>query len=86
MPNTEQLLYQTEKSSYRRFSIKALPLNIWQNSRENTCTKFLRTHILKNICVRLLLNGLYKVIVWNFVSGSLSNQSFTKNLAHMPSI
>ena len=32
----EQLLYQTEKSSHRRFSIKTLVLKILQYSRENT--------------------------------------------------
>ena len=29
MPNAEQLLYQTEKSSHRRFSVKALSLKIF---------------------------------------------------------
>ena len=56
MPNTEQLLYQTEKTSHRRFSIKTLSLKILQYSRENTSMKFLRIPILKNIWVRLLLN------------------------------
>ena len=56
MPNTEQLLHQTEKSSHRRFSIQTLLLKILQYSRENTCVKFLRTPILKNIWVWLLLN------------------------------
>ena len=37
MPHAEQLLYQTEKSSYQRFSIKILFLKILQYSRENTC-------------------------------------------------
>ena len=66
MPNAEQLLYQTEKSSHRRFSIKTLSLRILQYSRENTCVKLLRTPILKNIWVRLLLNWLYEVIIQNF--------------------
>ena len=35
MPNTEQLLYQTEKRSQQRFSIKTLFLKILQHSREN---------------------------------------------------
>ena len=56
MPNTEHLLYQTEKSSHRRFSVKTLLLKILEHSHENTCVKFLRTPILKKICVRLLLN------------------------------
>ena len=30
--------------------------------------KFLRKPILKNFCVQLLLNWIYEVIVWNFVS------------------
>ena len=62
MPNTEQLLYQTEKSSHRRFSINALFLKTLQYPREKTRVKFLRTPILKNICVRLLLNWLYEVL------------------------
>ena len=56
MPSAEQLLYETEKSSHQRFSIKTLLLKIPQDSKENTCVKFLRTPILKNICVWLLLN------------------------------
>ena len=66
MPNAEQLLYQTEKTSHRRFSIKTLSLKILQYSRENTSMKFLRIPILKNIWVRLLLNWFYAVIIWNF--------------------
>ena len=77
-------------------------LKILQYAQENNCMKFLRAPILKNICIQLLLNWLYKVIVWNFVSGShvklsrlkvilqnyqsLSNQSFKQNLAYMPFI
>ena len=56
MPNAEQLLYETEKSSYQRFSIKRLFSNILQYSWENTCEKFFRTPILKNIFVRLVQN------------------------------
>ena len=56
MPNAEQLLYQTEKSSHRRFSVKTLFLKILQYSRENTRVKFLRTPILKNIFAQLFLN------------------------------
>ena len=56
MLNTEQLLYKTEKSSQRKFSTKMLLIKILQYSRENTFAKFLRTPILKNICVGLLLN------------------------------
>ena len=66
MPNAEQLLYQTEKNSHRRFFIKTLSLKILQYSRENTYMKFLRTPILKNIWVQLRLNWLYAVIIWNF--------------------
>ena len=50
-----------------------------------TVAKFLRTPILKNICVRLLLNWLLKVIVWNFVSGqSLSKPSWLGNITKIP--
>ena len=70
MSNARQLLYQTEKSSHQRFSVKTLFLKILQYSWENTCVKILRTPVLKNICAWLLLNGIYEVIVWNFVSGS----------------
>ena len=56
MPNAEQLLYQTGKSSNQRFSIITLFLNILQFSQENTNVKFLRTPILKNIFGQLLLN------------------------------
>ena len=75
-------------------------LKILQYSRENASMKFLRTPILKNFCIRLLLNWLYEVIVWNFISGVhlksssvilqrcqwLSNQSFKQNLWHVLSI
>ena len=69
MPSAKQLLYQTEKNSYRRFSIRTLFLKILQYSQENICVKFLRSGILKNISVRQLLNQLYEAVVWNFVSG-----------------
>ena len=52
MPHTEQLLYRTEKSSHQKFSTKLLLLKILQYSQENTYVKFLRTPILKNICIR----------------------------------
>ena len=52
MPNTEQLLYRTEKSSHQKFSTNLLLLKILQYSQENTFVKFLRTPILKNICIR----------------------------------
>ena len=54
MPNVEQLLYQTEKNSHQSISIKTLFLKLLQYSQENTCVKFLRTPILKNICVVIL--------------------------------
>ena len=75
MHKAEQLLYQTEKSSHRSFSIKTLFIKFLQYSPENTCVKRLRTPILKNICVVVLKK--YQ---------SLSNQSFKQNLAHMSSI
>ena len=81
------------KKAATRFSKKIL--------FSNTSVEFLRTTILKNICVQLLLNWFYEVIVWKFVSGSylksswlnnitkyqsLSNQSFKQFLAQMPSM
>ena len=56
MPNAEQLLHQTEKSSHQRFSIKTLFLRILQYSRGNNCVKFLKTSIFKNIGLRLFQN------------------------------
>ena len=56
MPNAEQLLYQTEKNCHKRFHIKTMFLKILQYSQENTCVKFLRTTILTNIFLPLLLN------------------------------
>ena len=38
---------------------KSTVLKILQYSRENTCLKFSRTRILKNICARLFLNWFY---------------------------
>ena len=101
MPNAKQLIYQTGKISHQRFSIKMLSLKILQYSQENTCMKLLRTPILKNICIWLLLNWLYEVIIWNFVSLSHLKPSrlcniikiplafkpnFKQNSVHMPSI
>ena len=40
MPNAEQLLYQTEKSNYQRFSIKMLFLKILQYSQEKNGENF----------------------------------------------
>ena len=84
MPNTEQLLYQTEKSSHWRFSIKIPFLKIFQYSQENTYVKFLRTPILKNICIRLLLNWLYEMIVWKFVFGSHLKPAWLSNITKIP--
>ena len=84
MPTTEQLLYQTGKSRHQRFSMKMLFLNILQYSWENTCVEFSRTPILKNICIWLLLNWLYKVIVWNFVSGLHLKSSQLSNITKIP--
>ena len=78
MPNTEQLLHQTDKSSHRRCSIKKAALKYFAMfTRKHLCwslffnfikkrlqhrcftvAKFSSTIILKNICVRLLLNWL----------------------------
>ena len=84
IPNAEQLLYQTEKSSQWRFFIKTLLLKILQYSQENICEKFLRTPFLKKILVRLLLNWLYKVIVWNFVSGLHLKPSWLSSITKIP--
>ena len=70
MSNARQLLYQTEKSSHQRFFCKNTVLKNFAIFMGNTCVKILRTPVLKNICAWLLLNGIYEVIVWNFVSGS----------------
>ena len=84
MPNTEWLLYQSEKSSHQRFSLKTLLLKVLKHSQENTSAKFLRTPILKNICARLLLNWLYEVIVWNFVSRLHLKPFQLSNIAKIP--
>ena len=75
MSYAEQLLYQTEKSNHRSFSTKTLFLKFLLYSWENTCVKFLKTPILKNICVVILQK--YQ---------SLSNQNFKQNLAHLSSM
>ena len=62
MPKTEKLLYQTVKSIHRRCYIKK---DVLKNFAIFT-GKYLRTPFLKNICIRLSLNRLYKVIIWNF--------------------
>ena len=80
MLNAEQLLYQTGKSSHQSFPMKTLFLNILQYSRENTCVKLLRTPILKNICIWLLLDWLFEVIVWKFASGSHLKPSWLSNI------
>ena len=59
MLNTEQLLYQTDKSSHRRRSIKKLFLKISQCSQENTCVGVSSSTFLKrdsNTGVLLLQN------------------------------
>ena len=67
-----------------RFSIKMLFLKILQYSWGNTCVKFLRTPILKNICVWRLLNWPYEVIVWNFISGLHLKPSWLSNITKIP--
>ena len=104
MPNTKQLLYQTDKKSHRRYSIKSAVLRdfaiftkkylCWSlfiiKRLQHRCftvniAKFLRIPILNKICVRLLLNWLYEVIVWGFVSGqSLSKPSWLSNITKIP--
>ena len=108
MPNIEQLRYQTEKKQppevfYKNAALKifAIFLKILQYSRENAFVKILRTPVLNNICIQLLLNWLYEVLfgtlfldcIQNHLDSAIlqiyqrvSNQSFTKNLVHMPSI
>ena len=68
------------KSSLWRFSVKMLFLKILQYSRENTCVKFLRRPVLKNIYGCLLLNWFYEVTVLNFVSGSHLKPSRLNNI------
>ena len=79
MPNTEQLLYQSDKWLYpvleSLFHKVPVPkaCNFVKKRLQHMCfpvDKFLRTPILKNICVRLLLNyfrkWLYETFtVWN---------------------
>ena len=84
MLNTEQFLYQTEKRNHQRFSIETMFLTILQYLQEKTCVKFLRTPILKNICIWLLLNWLREVIVWNFVSGSHLKPTWLSNITKIP--
>ena len=55
MPNAEQLLYQTEKPLPEVFNKKAILKNFAIFTGKNLL-KFLRTPILNNIYVRLLLN------------------------------
>ena len=55
LPDTEQLYYQTDKSSHRMCSIKKAVLKNFAIFIYLPVAKFLRTPILKNICVQLLL-------------------------------
>ena len=121
-PQYWQLLYQTDKSSHRRCSIKkavfenfaiftekhlcwSLFFSFIKKRLQHRCftdAKFLRTPILKNTCVRLLLNYFGK---WFFVTlfmdsrfqhhpdseilqkyQLLSNQCFKHNSTHMSSL
>ena len=50
MPNTEQLLYQTEKISHRRFPIKTLFLKVLQYSRKILCEIFKNTYFEEHLC------------------------------------
>ena len=59
-------------------------LSFFQYSQGNTSVKFLRITILKNICRWLLLNWLYKVTVWNFVSLSDLKPSQLSNITKIP--
>ena len=76
----------------KRLQHRCFPVNIG---------KFLRTPILKNICVRVLLKRLSEVIVKTFLKSHfqnhldsvilqkykwLSNQNFKHNSVHMPSL
>ena len=76
MPSTEQLLYQTEKTSHWMFSIRTLFLKILQYSRGNTCVKFWITW--------LLLNWLHKVIVLSLVSGLHLKPSRLSDITKIP--
>ena len=49
MPNTEQLIYQTEKSSHQRFSIKTLFLKILQYSQISPVRNFKNTYFEEHL-------------------------------------
>ena len=69
MPSTEQLLYQTEKSSHQRFSIKTLFLKIFAIFMEkHPCQIFKNTFSKENLCTAASELTL-RSIVWNLVSG-----------------
>ena len=53
MPITEQFLYQTDKSSCRRCSVKKLFVKTLQRSQENTCVKSLLIKVTGRKPVRL---------------------------------
>ena len=68
MPNAPQLLYQTEKGSHQRFSIKTIFLNFAIFTGKHLC------EIIKNYFeehLRTAISDSMKwFIVWKFVSGS----------------
>ena len=79
MPKTEKLLYQTVKSIHRRCYIKK---DVLKNFAIFT-GKYLRTPFLKNICIRLSLKRLYKVIIlelffWTVAFKIILNGNITK--------
>ena len=84
MLNAKKLLNQTAKGNRPRFSMKKLFWKMLQYSRENTCVKFLKTPILKKICIQLLLNLLYEVTGWNFAFGSHLKPSQLSNITKIP--
>ena len=49
MPNTEQLFYQTKKSSHQSFYIKTMFLKILQYSSKNMCEIFNKTYFEEHL-------------------------------------
>ena len=81
MPNAKQLLYQTGKSSHRRFSIKTLSLKI-----SDLCEIIKNTYFEEHLrtAMNYEMNWLYEVINWNFVSRLHLKPSWLNNITKIP--
>ena len=79
--NTCSSLFFIKVQTFRRTTlIKKTPTQVF-----SCCEIFAKYLFLKNICVRLLLNWLDEVIVWNFVSGqSVSKPTWLSNITKIP--